>query len=159
MNKNSFYRFAPDFSDIYKFIYTVYFLWTATTICDTLLLLQIESVEFFSNPCFIITISQIVLLEFVSSWLSRWAKITTSWCWSNCRVWHSGHSCRFSCFVILVRDFLVDLMKSTSTSIVIGIYFRTKSNVYYQPLLWVLKSQFFLKDLEMFHVHEKLSKE
>lgn len=45
--KNLIFRFAPNFSDTFKLIHTFYFLWTVLTICDTLLMFQMELVEYF----------------------------------------------------------------------------------------------------------------
>lgn len=48
------FRFAPDFTGIFQYMYTGYFVWTSTTICATLLMFQIEIVEYIS-PDVIIT--------------------------------------------------------------------------------------------------------
>lgn len=40
------FRFVSEFSSIYEFTITVYFVWSLLTICGTLLLVQIELVAF-----------------------------------------------------------------------------------------------------------------
>lgn len=50
INYKSFFifRFVSDFTSISEYIFTLYFLWTTATICDTLLLFQMELVEYSS---------------------------------------------------------------------------------------------------------------
>lgn len=43
------FRFANEFREIYKFIVTGLFLWTISTICSSLLVLQSELVEYMKS--------------------------------------------------------------------------------------------------------------
>lgn len=43
----SIFRLINDFTAIFSFMYFGYFAWTILTICDTLLILQVELVEYF----------------------------------------------------------------------------------------------------------------
>lgn len=44
-NNSPLNRFTNEFYDVFNLVYTFYFLWTGATICDTLLMLQMEMVE------------------------------------------------------------------------------------------------------------------
>lgn len=43
---DSIFRFVSEFTDAISFIYCGYFMWTILTICDTLLMLQMELVQY-----------------------------------------------------------------------------------------------------------------
>lgn len=44
-----FFRLVCDFNDTFKYIFMIYFIWAGVTICDTLLMMQNELVEFFEH--------------------------------------------------------------------------------------------------------------
>lgn len=45
------FRLSNDFTNIYEYVFTIYFMWTLTTICDTLLAFRIEFVKFYPWNC------------------------------------------------------------------------------------------------------------
>lgn len=138
-------------------------MWTAGTVCDTLLLFQIEFVEYspFAFVSFMDVWESIIDWHLYNFFLYKTKLRLTvrqmSPHYWNFPVLHFGHLFRSWCTAILERDWEVDSMRLIFIIFAIGIHFQLRFSVFCQSSLWTVQSQSFLRGLGMFHAHEKLS--